>query len=111
MHLDFHCLKNYILQICGKTFGSNTPEKPAATASSASNVATAQSAKPSVATAKPPDNKGSVRTAMIIRPPADQKAMAYSWAYNYDTLLPLPSSDEVFKKKVSCKPPPGAKAK
>ncbi|WKY08481.1 hypothetical protein Q1695_007758 [Nippostrongylus brasiliensis] len=55
------------------------------------------------------ESKRMIRTA--IRPPTDTKAVANPWSYNYDTLLPLPPSSEVFSKEVQVKLPPKAKAK
>ncbi|RCN42039.1 hypothetical protein ANCCAN_12030 [Ancylostoma caninum] len=48
---------------------------------------------------KPGENKSVVKTALIVRPPKDTKTLADPWAKNYDTLLPLPPSSEVFTKR------------
>ncbi|EYB80978.1 hypothetical protein Y032_0395g642 [Ancylostoma ceylanicum] len=51
---------------------------------------------------KPPKSEGQkslVKTALIVRPPKDTKTLADPWAKNYDTLLPLPPSSEVFTKR------------
>ncbi|VDO93536.1 unnamed protein product [Heligmosomoides polygyrus] len=81
-----------------------TPTRPLAT----THKVTPQPSSPAVATARsthtsptPSPSKSIVKTALIVRPPKDQKAVVSAWNRNYDTLLPLPPSSEVFSKHVT----------